>query len=122
MVGRSTRSLDVMRTGAGDWLSAVELVMAIEEQLEDELPRRFPKLKPYLVPVSEATCIKGGLTTEVAVFGRRNEVVLFASLESAQFGVGEIAAVSKVRNARFYPTLEMAARSFLGTGERPHDI
>ena len=111
-----------MRTGAGDWLSAVELVMAIEEQLEDELPRRFPKLKPYLVPVFEATCIKGGLTTEVAVFGRRNEVVLFASLESAQFGVGEIAAVSKVRNARFYPTLEMAARSFLGTGERPHDI
>ncbi len=111
-----------MRTGSGDSLNAVEMVMALEEQLEDEIPRRFPKLKPYFVPMSEARCIKGGLTAEVAVFGRRNDVVLFASLESAQFGVGESAAVSKVRNARFYPTLEMAARSFLGTGERPHDI
>jgi hypothetical protein len=97
-----------------DSLDAVELVMALEEELEAPPPKDYPELKPFLVEPFAAQCIKGGFSMDVWVFARHRSAVLFASLEGQRFGVGELRAADEVHESFHYSTLPMAARAFLG--------
>jgi len=113
-VGRSTRSLDVMKMRGVDSLERVEMIMALEEALDGTVPERISELKRYLVPPFLATCIRGGFSTDVTVFARHRSTVLFASLGAAVFGVGVLNSAGEVRESLHYPTVAMATRAFLG--------
>jgi hypothetical protein len=116
--GRSAESLDVMKIRGGDSLDNVELLMALEEELEGPLPGRIAELKPYEVDPFVARCIKGGFSIDVMVFARHGRAVLFASLEAPRFGVGALTSAGEIRQSSHYPTLAMAARSFFGMVKR----
>src|SRR5260370_24784056 len=78
VAGRSTGSLDVMRKDA-DSLQAVEMVMALEEQLDGPLQRRVPALESYLVSPYTAEWNDGGSLSEGWVVARHGVTGLFAS-------------------------------------------
>ena len=102
-----------MKLTTVDSLASVEALMALEEQLEGPLANRIPTLKAFLVKPFEAQCSHGGTNFRIWVVAQKRNAVLFASLETASFGVGMLADVAQVVESQHYPAIDIAANSFL---------
>jgi hypothetical protein len=74
----------------------------------------WPIITPCLVFPSLKTCAQGSHRYPALVFAERGRVVLYAAEYSRRFGVGVLDASGVVVDADQYPTLDDAARDFLG--------
>jgi len=119
-----------------DSLDQVELLMALEEEiphfdvLTDALERwnqtitheQALRLIPYLVEPVKVSCVRNGFATEASLVARRSNVGLAVDRSCGQFAVGDVVGDSELRNARHYPTLELALRSLEGSDTEGHGI
>ena len=74
----------------------------------------YPNITPCLVLPFEKACDRGTYRYAALVFAQRGGVVLFAAEHSREFGVGVLDRDGRMADSDHYPTLDMAARRFLG--------
>ena len=92
----------------------VELAMALEGALQGQIDHRHAEIAPYLIEPVAATCVKGGFEIEVAIFAKHKSTAFFVSLESLQFGVGDLNEFGDIVESHHYPNITMASRAFIG--------
>jgi hypothetical protein len=110
-----------------DSLDRVEILMALEEQFPElatafetlwELDPDFDEravvpLRPYICAPVEATAVRGGIATHVAVFACHGDRVLALDHDCRQLAIGTSTADRRVTDVQPYRTLELAVRAFL---------
>jgi hypothetical protein len=101
-----------------DSLQAVEMLMALEEQLDGPLQRRVPALAPYLVSPFTAEWNDRGSLSEVWVVARHGVTVLFASFEATVYGVGVFNLGGEIHRAVGFADIETAAVRFLAAARK----
>jgi hypothetical protein len=101
-----------MSNAAIDSLESVEMLMALEEQLEN-VQTLHPRLGRYIVEPFQCQLENGASAWVIARYGVN---VLFASFEQGQFGVGAMLTSRKIRASQQLQSFEGAVQVFLGKG------